>query len=253
MMQRYNSCQEFISALSNGTYVSTSGSSSSSAMITVGREKCDIILLDRERKISRHHADIELKVFTGGKYYLFTDVSSNGTWVNGKLISKESVSIPVSGPAPEILLAGVPEGRLNWNEVVARLKLMQEPSNVTDSLQPDNDWRTGEVEVVKEEAPEKKSVDEQVSSSGLLDSSDMKKEEDEDNGESATGLLIAGAICGVLGGLLGLVLGVMVLTSKTKDMDGKKVYKYQENHRKWAWGVIALAIASYFIWTMALL
>lgn len=251
MMQRYNSCQEFISALSNGTYVSTSGSSASSAMITVGREKCDIILLDRERKISRHHADIELKVFTGGRYYLFTDVSSNGTWVNGKLIRKESVSIPVGGPAPEILLAGVTEGRLNWNEVVARLKLMQEMSNVTDPLQPDNGWSTGEVEVVKEEEPEKKSTDAQVMSSDLQDSSDIKEEEDE--GESATGLLIAGAICGVLGGLLGLVLGVTVLTSKTKDIEGNKIYKYQENHRKWAWGVVALSIASYFIWTMALL
>ena len=98
MMQRYQSCYEFMSALSNGTNVSNISSRNMPVKISVGREMCDIIVNDSARKISRHHADIELKEFTGGKYYVFTDCSSNGTIVNRKSVCKTSVNPPAGLP-----------------------------------------------------------------------------------------------------------------------------------------------------------
>lgn len=136
MMLRYQNCYEFMAALSNGTHISHAGTSSMPIIVSVGREKCDIILNDSERKISRHHADIELKEFTGGKYYVFTDCSANGTIINHKLVHKTSINIPAKASAPEIYLAGTAEGMLDWEKVVSELskrakalQIQEEPAN----------------------------------------------------------------------------------------------------------------------------
>ena len=121
MTKRYQNCYEFIGALTSGTHISHTSSSNMAVMISIGREKCDIIVKDSEQKISRHHADVELKAMTGNRYYIFTDCSSNGSIVNGKLIHKSSVNIPVVGADPEIYLARVKDGKLNWNDVVSEL------------------------------------------------------------------------------------------------------------------------------------
>lgn len=138
MMRRYQSCYEFMSALSNGTHVSHTGSTNMPVMLTVGRENCDITVNDSQHKVSRHHADIELKEFTGGKYYVFTDHSSNGTIVNGKPVRGSSVSIPADGNLPEIYLAGVADGHLDWNKVKAELNKRAKALEDTEDKNPSN-------------------------------------------------------------------------------------------------------------------
>lgn len=239
MMQRYQSCYEFYSALSNGTQVSLSKGSGVPVKVSVGREKCDIIVNDAAHKISRHHADIELKEFTGGKYYVFTDCSSNGSVVNRKVVKGSSVSFPVGGPAPEIYLAGVVEGWLDWQLVTKKLaeraRALEEEERVVV-----NSGGNGGNGSYEREKPQPHSV------SGIsLDCKD----------EDATGWLIAAYIFALLGGLLGVILGAVVATAKIEVMEKeedsykyRKIYKYKKSHRQMGWGAAGLAVVSMIIW-----
>lgn len=136
MMKRYQTCYEFMAALRNGTQISNRGTSGERVTISVGREKCDITIKDSALKISRHHADIELKEFTGGKYYVFTDCSANGTIINRELIHNRSLQIPASAPIPEIFLAGVTEGYLDWSNVINELNERAKALNSPDTEAP---------------------------------------------------------------------------------------------------------------------
>lgn len=124
MMKRYQSCREFRKDLENflpsasSSHTVISSSKTEEVFITVGREGCDIIVDDPLMKVSRSHLDIAYKQFTGGRYYVVTDHSSNGTMVNGKKISRnESENIPADGSTPIILLACDSCYPVNWNEV----------------------------------------------------------------------------------------------------------------------------------------
>lgn len=222
MMQRYQSCYEFIAALNSGTHVSHRGIGRISVMLTVGREKCDITISDKECKISRHHADIELKEFTGGKYYVFIDCSANGSIVNGKLVKRSSVSIPSNGNSPKILLAGVQDGVLDWKKVVEELDKRAKAldSTETSSIQPD--------------ALEQKIAD-------VEDETSLYIEKD------ATGWLIAAFTFAVLGGLLGLVFGLTVYNSKIQYTDGRKVPKYKKDHRTLGLAAAVLSCISFIL------
>ena len=89
--------------------------------MSVGRENCDICVGPDNYKVSRHHADIRLKKFTGGEFYVYTDCSSNGTLIDGRMLRKGmSYNIP-KGENPEILLAGDPACRLDMGEVAVAL------------------------------------------------------------------------------------------------------------------------------------
>lgn len=238
MMQRYQNCYEFMAALQNGTHVSHAGRENIPVMLSVGREKCDIIVNDKECKISRHHADIELKVFTGGKYYVFTDCSANGTFINGKMIRKSSVNIPVDGTKPHILLAGASDGLLDWNKVVAELDkrakaILGEGSN-SDSII---------TEVV-----EKPNTDFEINKDGFSVSDSSYYEE-----ESAVGWLVAAYVFAILGGLLGIAFGISVFSGKVTLANGEKVHKYKSSHR--TLGLIAAILSgiSLFVWKFYLL
>ena len=236
MMQRFQNCYEFIAALQNGTHVSHSGIGNIPVLLSVGREKCDIIINDKDYKVSRHHADIELKVFTGGRYYVFTDCSANGTVINGKSINKASVNIPADGKKPHILLAGVTDGLLDWNKVVAELDKRAKAVYGDGG----NSIDTEIVEKVYQE-PEKDNT-----SQNILDS--LYYEE-----QDATVWLIAAYVFAILGGLLGIVFGIMVNNSKITLPNGDKVYKYKYAHR--TLGLIAAILSgiSIFVWKICLL
>lgn len=228
MMLRYQNCYEFMAALSNGTHVSHTGTLAP-VLISIGREMCDIIINDADRKISRHHADVELKEFTGGKYYVFTDCSANGTVVNRKPLRKSSISIPANDPAPEIYLAGVVDGHLDWGKVVDELNKRAQAAQ----------------EVANEPKTE---ILEKPKSSSL---EDKPKPEYQYEPDEATGWLVTAFIFAVLLPFFGIAFGVMVWSQKIKLDNGSKVYKYKETHRYLGLVATVVAIISVFIWKFA--
>lgn len=218
MMHRYQSCYEFMAALRNGTQISYSGAQKAQVSISVGREMCDIILEDSEQKISRHHADIEIREFTGGKFYVFTDCSANGTIIDGKKVNKQSVNIPINGKAPEIYLAGVKDGHLDWEKVVAEIDKRVQAMQVAE-----NPGSGG----VKKEQP-----------------AFVYKEKD------ATGWLIVSYIFALLGGLLGIVFGLMVYMGKVEMVTGEKFYKYKQQHRYMGLGAAIIGVIAIIVYNV---
>lgn len=143
MMKRYQSCREFrmdLETLLPGgtgshTVISKNNNNADNLFITVGREGCDIIIDDPMMKVSRSHLDIALKQFTGGRYYVITDHSSNGTLVNGRRIGRnESENIPAGGDPPQIFLACDYNYPLNWKQVtdIFAEKIKEMSSNEPD-------------------------------------------------------------------------------------------------------------------------
>lgn len=139
MMRRFQSCREFASELQKllpgGTLIKKSVNIQEIS-VSVGRENCDICLGMENFKVSRHHADITRREFTGGSYYIYTDCSSNGTVINGQSLGRGmSYNIPV-GKNPTILLAGEMDCRLDMREVdrIFRAKLQMAESNAHDSI-----------------------------------------------------------------------------------------------------------------------
>lgn len=176
MLYRFQSCHEFeLELCGGGTIISDNDK-----IVSVGRTNCDIIT-SNHLKVSRHHLDIEKKVITGGDIqYTIRDRSANGTIVDGEIIhNREIIYIPsistrACQPPPIIILAG--EINLEWSEVQLAFAKKADttilPMSTTSAPRPLE--------------PEPVPVDE--------------------NGESATGWLIAICIFAVLGGLLGLAL-----------------------------------------------
>lgn len=141
MMKRYQSCREFRKDLENllpsasRSHTIISQNKTDNIFLTVGREGCDIIIDDPLMKVSRNHLDIAYKQFTGGRYYVITDHSSNGTLVNGKKISRnESENIPADGTVPQIYLACDENYPVKWDEV---LKLISEKIKENNSQTDD--------------------------------------------------------------------------------------------------------------------
>lgn len=123
MLKRYQSCREFSSELMKVSGVGThvSGNKQQDISVSVGRENCDICVGVNNYKVSRHHADIHLRNFTGGTFYVYTDCSSNGTMIDGKMYTKGmSCNIP-NGTTPTIYLAADPTSQLNWDDVRAAM------------------------------------------------------------------------------------------------------------------------------------
>ncbi|MDO5526023.1 MAG: protein kinase [Prevotella sp.] len=218
MMHRYQSCYEFMAALRNGTQISYSGAQKAQVSISVGREMCDIILEDSEQKISRHHADIEIREFTGGKFYVFTDCSANGTIIDGKKVNKQSVNIPANGKVPEIYLAGVKDGHLDWEKVVAEMDKRVQAIQVAE-----NPGSGG----MKQEQP-----------------AFVYKEKD------ATGWLIVSYIFALLGGLLGIAFGLMVYMGKVEMVTGEKFYKYKQQHRYMGLGAAIIGVIAIIVYNV---
>lgn len=236
MTMRYSSCYEFMSDMRNGTHVSNPGHGMIPLRVSIGRDMCDITMSDSERKISRHHADIELIEHTGGKYYVLTDCSSNGTVVNNKVLNRKSVNIKAGGPYPEVYLAGVAEGRLDWTRVIDEMDKKRKSVYAVDDS--DTDTNTDKHEIISPLNPVKMTPTEEESSDSLE--------------ESATGWLIAAYVFAILGGLLGIIFGMMVAMKKTQLYDGSKIYVYKKSDR--TLGIIAAVIAaiSFIVWKVSM-
>lgn len=120
MMKRYQSCREFRMDLEKmlPPHTVISSNKSENICVTVGREGCDILISDDRMKVSRSHLDITYRQFTGGRFYVITDHSANGTEVNGRKLSRgESIHIAAKGDDPVVYLACDMNYLLDWNEV----------------------------------------------------------------------------------------------------------------------------------------
>lgn len=129
MMNRYQSCAEFrdrVARIARGGTEIGSRSVLRNISITVGREGCDILMDPNNYKVSRKHATITRKQFTGGIYYVYTDESSNGTLINNMVYTKGMSYNIQRGTYPEIYLAGDPACRLDVNDIMQRLDRMAE-------------------------------------------------------------------------------------------------------------------------------
>lgn len=144
MMSRYQSCREFATDLSSmlpgGTQIDTLNRTASMS-VSVGRENCDILVGSENMKVSRHHADISLKQFTGGEFYVYTDCSSNGTTIDGHFLHKGmSYNIP-KGTSPIIFLANDPLCPLDMSEVALLLERKKKNAELNNSELPRKDIR----------------------------------------------------------------------------------------------------------------
>lgn len=122
MRERYQTCFELKRDLDNITKIRTNGNRPHPVSVSIGRDQCDIVVSDTNCRISRHHADVELIANTGNTSYVFKDCSSNGTYINGQIVKGKEYYISSHQPDPEIYLACVEEGRLDWGLVKAELK-----------------------------------------------------------------------------------------------------------------------------------
>ncbi|MBD5294825.1 MAG: protein kinase [Bacteroides sp.] len=125
MTARYNSCGEFrdrlLTNLRGGTEIGTN-QRARNISLKIGRAGCDIQMDPENFRISREHAIITRKEFTGGIYYVYTDTSSNGTLIDGNVYTKGMSYNIRRGEYPEILLAGDPAARLDVKAVTDQLE-----------------------------------------------------------------------------------------------------------------------------------
>lgn len=142
MMKRYQSCREFRKDLeslipsASRSHTIISERKTEDIFITVGREGCDILINDNMMKVSRSHLDITYRQFTGGRFYVITDHSANGTLVNGRRLGRgESENIPADGATPQIFLACDANYALDW-ENVKRLIAVKLKANSSTNEDP---------------------------------------------------------------------------------------------------------------------
>ncbi|MCL1933778.1 MAG: FHA domain-containing protein [Candidatus Azobacteroides sp.] len=173
--------------------------------ITIGRDdSCDIII--NHERVSRFHASITRE----GDRYLYRDMSSNGTLINGVLIKNRDIYIRFGD---RVLLAGnIP---LPWNQI----------QNMTASA----DTYIGGSDYKRERA---------------YDSARAYDEDESVTYQSGTVLIVFGYITAVLGGLLAFILGPILISSKQTTPRGKKVHKYKPSAVTNGWVIIGIAIIS---------
>lgn len=141
MMKRYQSCAEFRDRLNNikggGTDIGSTGRGAikRNIQITIGREECDIMIDPNNYRVSRSHATLTRKEFTGGTYYVFTDTSSNGTLIDNMVYTKGMSYNFKRGESPTILLAGDPNCRLDIQKAVQMLDRKAEEAGMADRFQ----------------------------------------------------------------------------------------------------------------------
>lgn len=251
---RYSSCYEFIADLRNGTHVSGVSAPTGPVKVTIGRDMCDITIDDPERKISRHHADIELVTVTGGDYYALTDCSSNGTLVGNRMLRGGTMRISAHGQLPDVYLAGMAYGRLDWSKITAELRKRAKAMEVADMDEIETAAKTKVLEENKTpEVPAPQEEQKPVAAKHEHETGPEKYPADklEDMGEEAPWKLVWAFVFVATGGLLGVFLGANVANSKVTLTDGTKIHKYKKSHRKLGRLALILGIISIVVWQVA--
>lgn len=186
MMRRYQSCREFCTALesmNSGRSTNISHSTRQIPVISIGRENCDLCVSDEGRKISRHHADVALKEFTGGRFLVYTDCSSNGTVIDGEHLTRGMTkNIPLNGNLPVIYLAGQMDCGVTCDEIIRILKTKADAmEKESENVIPVSDETKKEVDMMNREISEQfgksisKIASKEENNSGTSSPSKVKK------------------------------------------------------------------------------
>lgn len=117
MMLRFQSANEFKRALQSEQLAPNQ------FVVTVGRSGCDINISGEY--ISKNHLDILFVINTETNHVTITDHSTNGTGVNGRMVRGTSYDFTYTGSIikhdyssfPTIMLSGLPDYTLNWQEI----------------------------------------------------------------------------------------------------------------------------------------
>lgn len=210
MMRRYQSCREFRKDLvalypnADPLHTKISASKTENVVITVGREECDIIINDPLFKVSRSHLDINYRQFTGGRFYVITDHSSNGTMVNGQTLQHgQSCHVPADGPDPQVYLACDGNYLLNWTQVKEVISAKQQELNAA------GDTSRGVTPPIDNQQ------DEPISGPILADSA---LEPQQQSSKKAIKWLLG--IISFLIPLVGLIIALILLLAKEKELAG---------------------------------
>lgn len=118
MTLRYQSANEFREALQTVIGISC-------PKVQIGRSSGNDIIINNI-DVSRKHLIITCKEnrLKEIECIEITDISTNGTGVNGRFLHHNSITIPFSNEKnlPEVLLAGKPNLLVDWNEVISILR-----------------------------------------------------------------------------------------------------------------------------------
>lgn len=168
--------------------------------ISVGRYNpdnpgaCDIEIHDPTMRVSGHHADIELKAFTGGTFFIYHDRSTNGTEINGNMVHHMAFHLGINDPDPIICLASDPRYQLNWEEIKMRLLEKANSQPIEES--------EGDTEII---------LSPPIDPSGSADNSDHTNSENESNRRTIF------LLCGILLSLIG-TSGIILAFLMTREV-----------------------------------
>ena len=111
MMFRFQTAEDF-------KYALQSSLSPDQYVVTVGRSGCDINM--HGEYVSKRHLDLIFTIQTGSTRVVIRDRSTNGTGVDGRLVKQSSFEFSYgiqTTTFPVIMLAGLPEYTLDWDEI----------------------------------------------------------------------------------------------------------------------------------------
>lgn len=116
MLRRFQTTEEFKHAIQSQSYTQ---SSTEQYVVTVGRSGCDINIPGEY--VSKHHLELLFTPGTGSTHVIIRDMSTNGTGVDGKMIKHSSFEFSYGNNTtafPSVMLAGLADYTLNWQEII---------------------------------------------------------------------------------------------------------------------------------------
>lgn len=129
MMLRFQTTEDF-------KYALQSQPSHNQYVVTVGRSGCDINMPGEY--VSKRHLELIFTPLTGPSTHVeIRDRSTNGTGVDGRLVKQSSIDFYYGAQTtvfPVIMLAGLPEYTLDWNEI--KMALFEKMGHPTTVLPP---------------------------------------------------------------------------------------------------------------------
>ena len=183
--------------------------------ITIGRDNsCDIVINDQ--RVSRVHANLT----RNGQGYTIRDTSTNGTQVNGLNVHQREIYLQYGD---SVVFAGV--FPLSWDKVNNLLPAeTMYPPTILYGQQSNSQFQSNGFSPVANR---------------------IVKEE-----KAGLGWLIPGYIFAFLGGYIGIIIGISLMVSKIKLVDGTKVKKFDQDSRNHGVIIMILSFFAFIVWNL---